>query len=69
MARIHWVAAERWNVLRNGEWQDELRSAHAITLAKLPPKVHKTLALPTREYKRLVAERAAILAAKKITKS
>ena len=65
MARIYWVAAERWNVLRNAEWQDELRSAHAITLAKLPPKVHRTLALPAREYKRLVAERAAILAAKK----
>jgi predicted DNA-binding protein (MmcQ/YjbR family) len=65
MARIFWIAAERWNVFRNAEWQQQLRAAHALTFAKLPPKVQKTLALPPKELKRLVAERTAILAAKK----
>ncbi len=65
MARIYWIAAERWNVFRNAEWQEELRAAHAITFAKLPPKVHKALTLPPKELKRLVAERSAVLAAKK----
>ena len=66
MARIHWVAAERWSVFRNAQWQDELRAAHAITFAKLPPKVKKTLALPPKELKRLVAERTAIRSTKKL---
>lgn len=56
MARIFWIAAERWNVFRKPEWQDELRAAHAITFAKLQPKMHKALALPAKELKRLVAE-------------
>jgi len=68
MARIFWIAAERWDVLRNSEWQEELRAAHAITLAKLPPKVHKALALPPKELKRLVAERSAIRAEKEAAK-
>ena len=68
-ARIFWIAAENWNVLRNAEWQDELRAAHAITLAKLPPKVRKALALPAKEYRRLVAERTAVLTLKKTTKT
>ncbi len=59
-ARIHWIAAERWNVFRAPEWQQELRAAHAITLAKLPQKVHKALALPPGELKRFVAERTLI---------
>jgi predicted DNA-binding protein (MmcQ/YjbR family) len=69
MARIHWIAAGRWDVLRNSEWKDELRRAHAITLAKLPPKVHKALALPPKELRRLVAERSAIHAEKEAVKS
>jgi predicted DNA-binding protein (MmcQ/YjbR family) len=68
-ARIYWIAAERWNVFRTAEWQEELRAAHAITFAKLPPKVHKALALPPKELKRLVSERTAFLAAKKQKKS
>ena len=67
-ARIFWIAAERWNVLRNVEWQEELRAAYAITFARLPPKVHKALALPPRELKRLVAEQSAIRAAKEAAK-
>ncbi|MBB5058590.1 putative DNA-binding protein (MmcQ/YjbR family) [Granulicella aggregans] len=64
MARIHWVAAERWDVFRNAEWQDELRAAHAITYAKHPDEVKSTLNLPVAQLKRLVAENTAIRAKK-----
>jgi len=62
MARIHWVAAERWDIFTPAEWQRELRAAHALTLTKLPPKVRATFALPTTEQRRLVSERSKILA-------
>jgi predicted DNA-binding protein (MmcQ/YjbR family) len=64
MARIFWVAAERWSALRDGEWKDELRAAHAITLAKLPKGVHAVLAMPAKERNTLIAERRKLLAAK-----
>jgi len=67
-ARIHWIAAQRWDVFRTAAWQDELRRAHAITFAKLPSKVHKALTLPPKELKRLVAERTAFRAAKEAAK-
>jgi predicted DNA-binding protein (MmcQ/YjbR family) len=64
-ARIFWVAVQRWGVFRDTEWERELRSAHEITLAKLPLKVRKILALPVKEQKRLVAERKKLAAEKK----
>jgi predicted DNA-binding protein (MmcQ/YjbR family) len=64
MARIFWVAADRWDALRNSEWEAELRAAHAITLAKLPKKVLTVLAMPERERKALIAARRKVLAAK-----
>ena len=64
MARIYWVAAERWDALRNAEWEDSFRRAHSMTLAKLPPKVRKVLELPQREQRRLIAERRKLLAEK-----
>jgi predicted DNA-binding protein (MmcQ/YjbR family) len=64
MARIHWVAAERWSVMRDAAWQDELRSAHAITLGKLPKKVLEVLAMPERARTKLIAERRKLLASK-----
>lgn len=69
MARIHWVAARRWDVFRSSEWETHLRHAHQLTLAKLPPKTRAILALPTTERKRLVAERRKLLAAKTATRS
>ncbi len=51
-ARIHWVAAKRWDVFREREWEEELRAAHAITYEKLPAKVKATLGLPRAEYKK-----------------
>ena len=68
LARIHWVAAERWGVFRNAEWESELRAAQEITYAKLPPKVKAALALPRGELKKLVAERRALLAEKEASK-
>jgi len=65
MARIFWVAVREWNVLRPAEWEAELRAAHALTYAKLPPRTKAVLALPATEYRRLVTERRALLAAKK----
>ena len=64
MARIHWVAAERWEVFREAEWKRELRAAHELTLAKLPKKVRATLALPAAQQRRLIAEARRKLAKK-----
>jgi predicted DNA-binding protein (MmcQ/YjbR family) len=63
MARIFWVAVERWGVLRDREWEAELRAAHAMTLEKLPKRVREVLAMPERERARLIAERRKVLAA------
>jgi predicted DNA-binding protein (MmcQ/YjbR family) len=64
MARIYWVAVERWNVFRTPEWEQELHAAHALTFAKLPPKVRTTLAMPAAQQKRLITDRRKLLAAK-----
>ena len=62
MARIFWVAVERWDVFRWAKWEQELTSAHAVTFAKMPPKTRAVLALPAKEQKRLIRERKALLA-------
>ena len=64
VARIFWVAVSGWNVFRKAEWERELSAAHALTLAKLPPKVRAALGLPAAEQKRLIAERRKLQAAK-----
>jgi predicted DNA-binding protein (MmcQ/YjbR family) len=68
VARIHWVAVERWSVFRTPEWEQQLRAAHELTLAKLPPKTRTTLALPATQQRRLIAERRKLLAAKATAK-
>jgi predicted DNA-binding protein (MmcQ/YjbR family) len=68
VARIHWVAVERWSVFRTPEWEHELRAAHELTLAKLPPKTRTTLTLPATQQRRLIAERRKLLAAKATAK-
>ena len=57
LARIHWIAAERWDVFRTTEWQQHLQHAHQLTFNKLPPRTRAALALPAREQKRLITER------------
>jgi predicted DNA-binding protein (MmcQ/YjbR family) len=54
LARIFWISAERWNVFRRREWEDELRAGHALVFEKLPPKVKATLALPKAELKQAI---------------
>jgi predicted DNA-binding protein (MmcQ/YjbR family) len=61
MARIWWVAAERWDVFRAPEWERELRAAYDLTLSKLPPKTRKTLDLPAKEQQKLIRERRTLL--------
>jgi predicted DNA-binding protein (MmcQ/YjbR family) len=68
VARIFWVAVERWDVFRSSEWERELSAAHALTFAKLPPKTRATLALPTSQQKRLIADRKKLLAKKAAAK-
>jgi len=68
-AKIFWVAAESWSVWRMSEWERELTDAHALTFAKLPPKVKAVLALSKTEQKKLVAERRKLLAAKAAEKT
>jgi predicted DNA-binding protein (MmcQ/YjbR family) len=64
MARIFWVAAERWDALRNSEWEEGFRAAHAITFEKLPKKVRDALALPAKAQEKLIADRRKVLAEK-----
>jgi predicted DNA-binding protein (MmcQ/YjbR family) len=65
LARAHWVAAERWDVLRPRVWEEELRAAHAIVLTKLPKRTRELLALPERERGKVIAARRKVLEAQK----
>lgn len=68
MARIHWVAVERWSVFLTSEWEHQLRDAYDLTFAKLPSKVRTVLALPKSQQKKLITERRKLLAAKRTRK-
>ena len=69
MARIHWVAAERWSAWRNAEWESEFRAAHAITFAKLPQRTRNVLAMPATAREKLIRERKKLLAARAAAKA
>jgi predicted DNA-binding protein (MmcQ/YjbR family) len=62
MARIFWVAVERWDVFRTTEWERELRAAHSITFNKLPPRTRAVLAMTATQQRRLIADRRKLLA-------
>jgi len=62
MARIYWVAIERYDVFSASELKEHLRNAHAITYTKLPKRTKDVLALPMKERKKLIAERRKLLA-------
>ncbi len=68
MARIFWVAAKYWSVFRTADWEKELRAAHQLTLAKLPPRTRAVLASPAAQQKRLIADRRKLLAEKSAAK-
>lgn len=69
LARIGWVAAERWGVLRDAEWEEELRAAHARTLDKLSARTGTMLKLPRGEQQRAIKERRKLLAASAASKA
>jgi len=69
MARIHWVAVERWSVFRSSEWEQQLAAAYEITAAKLPPKTRAALAMPAKAQKRLIAESRKLRMAKEKLKT
>jgi predicted DNA-binding protein (MmcQ/YjbR family) len=64
MARIHWVALEAWNAIPARELEALLRNAHELTYAKLPQKTKDALKLPPAEFRRLLASKRSLLAAK-----
>jgi predicted DNA-binding protein (MmcQ/YjbR family) len=64
LAKAHWVTMERWNALRAREIQEELRRAHELILAKLPPRTKAVLAMPPGEQAKVIRERKKKLAAK-----
>ena len=69
MARIYWVAVERWSVFRTAEWEQELLAAHTLTFDKLPPRTRAVLAMSPARQKRLIADRKKLLAARAAAKA
>lgn len=63
-ARAFWVMVERWDVLRQREYEDELRKAHALIYEKLPKRTKTVLAMPEKERNKLIRERKKLLAAR-----
>jgi predicted DNA-binding protein (MmcQ/YjbR family) len=64
MARIFWVALERWNAIPAAELQELLRAARELTYDKLPKRTKDVLALPPKEFQKLLKARRNVLAAK-----
>jgi predicted DNA-binding protein (MmcQ/YjbR family) len=61
MARIFWVALERYDIFSPSELQQLLRNAHQITLNKLPKRTRDALTLSDAERKKLIAARRKLL--------
>jgi len=64
MARLHWVALERWNAIPGRELENLLRDARDMTYQKLPQKTKDALALPPAELQKLVSAKRKSLAEK-----
>jgi len=64
MARIYWVAIERYDAFTSNELKEHLRNAHTLTYNKLPRRTKDVLALPAAERKKLIAARKKLLASK-----
>lgn len=63
-ARAFWVMVERWEALRQHEYEDELRRAHALIYEKLPKRTKTVLAMPEKERNKFIRERKKLLAAR-----
>jgi predicted DNA-binding protein (MmcQ/YjbR family) len=61
MARIFWVAIQRYDVFSSTELQRLLRAAHQLTFDKLPKRTREALALPASERKKLIVARRKLL--------
>jgi predicted DNA-binding protein (MmcQ/YjbR family) len=57
LARAHWVAMERWNVLRKTDLEARLSAAREIVEAKLPRRTRDMVAMPAGERRKLIAAR------------
>jgi predicted DNA-binding protein (MmcQ/YjbR family) len=57
LAKVHWVTADRWDVLRARQYEDELRRAHALIFDKLPKRTKTVLAMPEKERAKVIRER------------
>jgi predicted DNA-binding protein (MmcQ/YjbR family) len=67
-ARAFWVMVERWDVMRQREFEDELRKAHTLIYEKLPKRTKTVLAMPEKERNKLIRERKKVLAAREKAK-
>lgn len=65
LAKAHWVTVERWDALRQRDFEDELRRAHALVYEKLPKRTKTVLAMPEKERAKVIRERKKVLAAGK----
>jgi predicted DNA-binding protein (MmcQ/YjbR family) len=61
-AKYFWVTVTRWDVLRQKQFEDELRNAHALILARLPKRTQTILAMPEKERSKIIRERKNVLA-------
>ncbi len=68
LARVGWVAAERWDALGSREWLSELDAAHGRVLAKLPARTQAVWAMPAKARGALVQQRRQKLARKAVEK-
>ena len=66
MARMHWVALERWDALRTSELEELLRAAHALIFNKLPPRTKAVLAMEPKARAKQIKDRKALLAKRKV---
>ncbi len=62
MARIFWVAMERWDAVSKGELFTLLSAARELTYEKLPKRTKDALAMEPAARKKLIAERRKVLA-------
>ena len=65
MARIYWIAIERYDVFSSNELKEHLRNAHGIVYNKLPKKTKDALALPPAQQKKLIAAKKKVLGSRK----
>jgi len=64
LAKAHWVTVERWDALRPGQIEDELRRANLLIYERLPQRAKTVLAMPPAVRAKIIRERKKALAAK-----